>query len=340
MRYAASLALVSLLAATSCHDQSRAQATPRATARVATYNIEWFSEGASPSRINRLKSVVQNLNADVIALQEIQSRKALQQVFGEGWDISIADLPEENQELALVVRKPFVLVNYELVFKGPLFEDAFPGGRDVLRAVVQAPTGKRLVFYVVHMKSRGGGRRQTDPRREAAAGLLASFIAARYTEKDVVVLGDFNDAPDDRSLKILETGDLLAQAGDSGAPTKFLRNLNLDAWKNDAVTFGLHELYTGRAVAARVPGAKADNARLRGQDYRYPDDVKVRQIMFDQILVSPSLADGAAPAQVYSGGDALEGKKGSVKVADEKVSYEQLGDLASDHLPVSAEIGL
>lgn len=45
-----------------------------------------------------------------------------------------------------------------------------------------------------------------DFHREEAAKLLAAQIEQEVDGQNVVIVGDFNDNPDDRSLNILESG--------------------------------------------------------------------------------------------------------------------------------------
>ncbi|MCW5939386.1 MAG: endonuclease/exonuclease/phosphatase family protein [Fimbriimonadaceae bacterium] len=310
---------------------------PNGEVRLMTYNIEWFSEDANPQRVANIKQILNETKPDVVALQEIQSKRALEQIFGPEWQIGILDSADEKQELAIAVRKPFVLVSSEPVFKGPLYDFAFPRERDPLRCVVQTPDGKQLVVYVVHMKSRREGRATTDPMRESAAGLLAAFVRSRPEEPSVAVMGDFNDAPDDRSLNILTTGDLLVEGGPLKSPPRLMTNLGLPLWEKDTVTIGLDSLFDGKPLQPVVRGAREDNARLRGMDYKFPDDVRVRQTMFDQVLVSPALTKGAK-AEVYSGVAALRGQRGRVRVDGDIIEYLEKGDRASDHLPVLATI--
>ncbi len=307
-----------------------------------TYNVEWFSEDANPGRVSNLKAVLDETAPDVVGLQEIQSRKALGQVFGGEWQIGMTDDPDDAQELAIAVRKPHVLVSSEMVFPGPTFEEFFPNGRDALRAVVQTPSGRRLIVYVLHLKSRRGGRMQTDFQREGAAGLLAAYIAARPDERNVVVLGDLNDTPNDRSARILATGDLTVPAGDAKPPRWLLQNLMTPLWDEDYVTIGVSSLFQGSALVPRVPGAKADSDRLRGVDYRFPDDVRVRQTLFDQILASPAVAKTARERPtVFAGPAAMRGQGGRVVVEEGRpVQYTEKGDRASDHLPVYVDVAV
>jgi endonuclease/exonuclease/phosphatase family metal-dependent hydrolase len=319
--------------------QSSAQAGRQGVTRVMTYNVEWFSEDADAGRVANLRAVLAETAPDVVGLQEIQSRKALAQIFPSGeWQIGIADDPNEAQELAIAVRKPHVLVGTELLFRAPALDPAFPNGRDVLRAVVQTPEGAQLVVYVVHMKSRSGGRSATDWQRETAAGLLASYIAGRRDEPNAIVVGDFNDAPDDRSVNILETGDLLAAAGP--AKPRLLHNLTEGLADRDFVTYGVNDLYEeGKTLKAVAKGAQQENARLRGKDYRYPDDVRVKQTFMDQLLATPALAKSwTGRVVVYSGAAAVRGEGGRTQVANGVPDYSKKGTLASDHLPVYADL--
>lgn len=317
------------------------QANPTSRMRVATYNIEWFSEDANPQRIANLKSVLNNIAPDVVGLQEIQSKKALTQIFDDRWEIGIADEASEPQETGIAVRKPFRLESYDQVFKDRTLDEAFPGKRDAFRAVVVAPSGQKISFYVLHLKSRSGGRRQTDHQRIGAAGLLASYIKMKR-EENVVVLGDLNDAPDDVSVNILETGDLNATHGKLTPKNPILVNLCEDLYRTDHVTFGLHDNFKGQDLPSVVPGAFRENERTRGIDYRYPQDLSVLQVFFDQILVSPNLKPRVlGTAKVYSAADALRGRSGRQRRGEGgNVDYQQKGDLASDHLPVYADIRL
>ena len=317
--------------------------TPDKT-RVMTYNIQWFHRGDSLERVNNIKSVIKNINPDVIGFQEIEGKAAIMQVLDESeWTIGFKDLPEEFQEVGIAVKKPYRLESYEFVFDTQHLDYPFPGKRDVLKCVLRNPKGVQFIVYVHHMKSRSGGRMQTDAQRCMAAGMLASYIA-NQNDKNVVVMGDFNDAPNDRSANILESGDVLAKAGIRGE-YKLLANLTEDIFEKDYVTIGLHSMYNGQpGVNAKVVGAKAENDRLRDRDYRFPQDVKITQTFFDQIFASPSIFARGTDCRVYDGEDAFRGLPGRVRVMENQqtgarsVEYTENGTLASDHLPVYADI--
>ena len=76
--------------------------------RVADYNIKFLSVedlDAKPQRKQRLKTVIEQLKPDILALQEIKDRQALEQLFdSDEWTILIDDDSNDAQDLA--IRKP------------------------------------------------------------------------------------------------------------------------------------------------------------------------------------------------------------------------------------------
>lgn len=308
--------------------------------RVATYNVAWFSARASDARLANLRAVVAELGPDVLALQEVEDRAGVQKWLGEDWSVGMADVPEETQETALAVRKPLRLGKVELLFEDPALDEPFPGRRDVLRAEVIIPDGPTLTFYVLHTKSRRGGRLATDPRREEASVLLVDAVREDPAEHKIV-LGDLNANPDDRSVNILEAGDASAQAGPIQADPPFLVNLTESFYRQDGVSIGLSRMFEGKPLDPVVAGAYAEEEKWRGKVYSFPQDVAVTQALFDQILVSPTLARFAGQARAFSSVEALQGRGTQVSFDESgtRVSETQ-GDRASDHLPVFVDFDL
>jgi len=305
--------------------------------RVATWNMCWLLEATGGDRIRKVKSVVQSLQPDVLAMQEVESRKALRRVLSSEYEIAMADDPREDQELALAVRKPVVIVGSKLLFADSKHNYAFPSRRNLLRVQLRTPDGGEIFVYVVHYKSRGGGRLDTDPSRIAASRLLLDYLRSRK-EQNVIVLGDFNDTPGDTSVNILESGEY---DGLSKGSHDYLFNLMQTMYDNDYVTQGYFRMFRGAAVNPKVRGAKADNDRLRGINYQFPRDVNVTQALFDQILVSKKIESRVGDAHIYFGKDALSGMEGRVKRNNSGVAIiEKQGTLASDHLPVFVDINL
>ena len=309
----------------------------RSALRVLTYNLEWFNEDVADGRLENLRQIFSDVKPDVAAFAEVQNKASLQRFLDADWSLAIADLPEEAQETAIAVRKPYVLKSYKLLFPDARRDFAFPGRRDVMEATVMAPSGEIFRVYANHWKSRRGGRMQTDPQRVGAAEYLATYLLKNRVE-NAIVMGDFNDTPDDQSLQVLESGNSRAEGGSADNP-RVLVNLMERLYDEDAVTIGLAELFQGAYVAPKVTGAKADSERLRGIDYRFPQDVRVTQTLFDQILVSPELAERVkTQPTIYAYPAALQGTRSRVRVSDTGVEYTEQGTRVSDHLPVFADI--
>jgi endonuclease/exonuclease/phosphatase family metal-dependent hydrolase len=188
-----------------------------AQVRVATYNIQFLSADVvnQGDRLTKLREVITVLDAHVIGLQDITDRAALEHVFPPTeWHLVINDDSPDVQDLAVAVRKPLWVVglpaDLDADDKHFLFahetETLFPNRRDLLAVTVQLPDeSATFVVMVHHGKSRAGGRATIDPRREGAARAMMQVFERDFDDQDFILLGDFNDNPDDRSLNILET---------------------------------------------------------------------------------------------------------------------------------------
>lgn len=111
----------------------------------------------------------------------------------------------------LYQRHQFKLIEnneYELVRND---KDAQPT-RNILHAVGQIISGDTLDVFVCHFPSRYGGQLISEPGRIGAAQLLRnkadSLFAVRHNA-NIIIMGDFNDHPDDKSIfKVLKARSL------------------------------------------------------------------------------------------------------------------------------------
>ncbi|MCJ7654745.1 MAG: hypothetical protein MUO97_05500, partial [Dehalococcoidia bacterium] len=194
---------------------------------------------------------------------------------------------------------------------------------DVLVVRVKHPTDN-LEFYVVavHAKSRYEGRATTDPRRIAAARTMVQKLKAGYAGKPFVLLGDFNDNPDDESMNILETADPNAVAGPEEIPGQFLVNLTEPLCAAGHVSHGLKSDAIRKddpnLVNTIDPNSRMRNNRWRGTNKNTGD------ILFDQILIPSWMVTGYVNR--------------SCKVFDKAVAVKGNDTTrASDHVPVYAD---
>ncbi|WP_046867618.1 endonuclease/exonuclease/phosphatase family protein [Microvirga massiliensis] len=259
--------------------------------RIATYNIRFLNAdtlAVEDDRHDKLKQVIEWLEADIIGLQEIKDRAALEALFPPAeWSLVIVDESPDEQDLAVAVRRPLRVMrpadlnadDEDFLFSG-VEETFFPNRRDVLSVEVAASEAETLTILVTHAKSRLGGRAATDVRREGAATRLVQVLERDFDEKNFILLGDFNDTPDDRSLNILETGGPNAPGMQEDEPGSFLINLTEPLYAAGHVTIGRTSAdVAGGRVRTLEPGARAFNNRERGRDTHTGDQ------MFDQLLV-------------------------------------------------------
>jgi endonuclease/exonuclease/phosphatase family metal-dependent hydrolase len=225
--------------------------------RVATYNIEnLFDDVDDPTLSGRDEDIddtkphhemlavaraIREINADVLCVQEIESREALdwfieKYVPDMGYEhiISIDAGNSRGIENAVLSRYP--LSNPELWIGkelggvhpdnyGPNAKNFYAGEpvafrRSPLKVDVEIPVGDEagsswtMSIFVVHHKS----GRYSGYWREAEARMiskLADEVQAAHPGRPITILGDFNAQPDDESVKIyLKNGfnDLFANA--------------------------------------------------------------------------------------------------------------------------------
>lgn len=308
--------------------------------RIASYNIKQLSGNdircfanvtGQGDRLSRLQSVITSLDADIIGMQEISDRDALELIFGtEDWTLVFDDEASGCTNLALAVRKPLEVagaVNNALN-AGPqhfLFENesdfAFPEQRDVLDVEVVLPNGDGTIrVFVHHGLSRSSGRADTDERRVAASQAMLEVFQNISANQRYIVVGDFNDTPDDACSNILEQGNTSAAAAIENDLNTFMVNLMEPIFAGDNVTFGRDaNNISGGVVNTVNPGIRQSNFDARNSNTNTGDN------MLDNILV---------PLSFYQE-SYVPGSANILKVA---ATTEGDSDTrASDHLPVFAD---
>lgn len=300
--------------------------------RVASYNIKFLSDAVTGQGDRRAKllDVINQLEADVIGLQEIKDRAALNLIFPSSeWHIVIDDDSGSAQDVAVVVRKPLRVIGFSadldaddqhFLFPGTANNFLFPDRRDLLFVEVGFPDQPDTFFVMVHhAKARVGGRATTDSRREGAAREIVTKLRDRFDDKNFILLGDLNDNPDDRSLNIMETGDSNALGGPEEIDGPFLINLMEPLVAEGHVSHGRNSSnITGDRVDTIDPDSRDRNNEARGTDENTGD------ILFDQLLIPAWMSDRYV--------------SGSAKVFDHAVAMRGNDTTrASDHLPVFAD---
>jgi len=197
-----------------------------ATFDVVTWNIEWFGDPANattPStdlQRRRVRQLIEELDADVYAFQEITSIPV--------WNLLVAELEEyagvlspafsqgsgdfgSAQKLAFLYKKSTVdtlntrvlfekitetdLVNFPVTNKNLFWAGGrFPFAMEISTTI----NGKKreLTLINIHARSNGGGESSATPRyqlRRYDVEVLYDSLQDYYADNSVIIMGDFND---------------------------------------------------------------------------------------------------------------------------------------------------
>ena len=187
--------------------------------KIAAYNVlNLFDDYDDPYRddegtpakpreqLQHLAQSIEELNADVIAMEEVENRDYLQRFV----DVFLPDLGYEHVvlfegndgrgiDVGLISRVPIgeVRSRRHLQFDGP---NGVPQRfcRDVPAITLLPPGGKPIEVWCVHLKSQRGDENESEAIRVAEAREVRRLLDESLTkdpESRIVVTGDFNDTP-------------------------------------------------------------------------------------------------------------------------------------------------
>ena len=143
----------------------------------------------------------------------------------QGYEYVITSSPDERGvDVALLYqRHQFRLLEkneHEVLFSDKRLRPT----RNILHVAGKTVTGDTLDLFVCHWPSRRGGQRESEPARIDAASLLRRKVDSLFSirgDANIVIMGDFNDNPDNRSISLT----LGAGAPDQDCSEKRLYNL-------------------------------------------------------------------------------------------------------------------
>jgi len=145
----------------------------------------------------------------LVGLCEVENRYVLEDLIKNTplakypYEIIHRDSPDQRGiDVALLYRSDYLTLISEQ-FIHVRFPDNRRTTRDILFATLLANNGDSLHVFVNHWSSRLGGQRQSEPGRMFTASLVrqkVDSIFSRNSMANIVVIGDFNDNPTDRTL--------------------------------------------------------------------------------------------------------------------------------------------
>jgi endonuclease/exonuclease/phosphatase family metal-dependent hydrolase len=310
------------------------------TVRVATFNIENGPDAPGTTDYNATKAIVQRVNADVVAFQEVDRNKASnwQQMATElGYtNVHLGTTNSAGGLLGYFSRWPLVTTNLSSVAPANEFT------RRPMRAVVQVPgAAKPLVLWNMHHKADDFTPTNTPAnqfRRAIEAHRIVQDINAyrsnNPTHTELVMMGDLNE-------NIFGTNaETLGQINTAHQSVQFSQSEYNTLRSNTVVFADSYQL--GADITFPVPyqtfpdtrygAAGLQRLNLRQQNGEWTGTRGGRYVALDYILVSAPLTTGAA-GEIYN---SIHEPAGLPKAGTPLAT--NTSDLASDHFAVFADI--
>ena len=165
------------------------------------------------TKLDRLASVISLFNTQplMVGLVEVENRYVLEDLVDatakQDYGIVHYDSPDKRGiDCALLYDSKAVRVLDSFTLTVELENDWDFVTRDILCVHAELKEGVELYVFVNHWSSRREGKYETEHRRIAAAKTLREQIDDIFAIKpnaNIVVMGDFNDHPDDNSLEYM-----------------------------------------------------------------------------------------------------------------------------------------
>lgn len=191
---------------------------------VAGYNVlnlfddvddPYHADEGTPAKprdeMERVAATIRELNADVLAVQEVENRGYLErfvEVFLPDMGYREVVLVEGNDsrgiDVALLSRLPVgeVRSHQHVSFAG-VGDRPSRFNRDVLAVTLEPRGAEPFDVWVVHLKSNSGGREAAEPIRMGEARELRRMLDAELAADPaarILVVGDFNDTWESQTM--------------------------------------------------------------------------------------------------------------------------------------------
>lgn len=178
------------------------------------YRMDETTPAKPKEELQKLAATIRKLDADVLALQEVENRGYLERFVGAyladmGYEyvVCLEGNDQRGIDCALLSRLPVGPVTSHQHLR-------FPDGagremtfrRDLLQVRIEPPGGPEFSVFVVHFKSKLGGAADTEKYRVGEAREARKTLdelLAREKDGLVVICGDFNDTWDSAPMKVL-----------------------------------------------------------------------------------------------------------------------------------------
>lgn len=169
---------------------------------------KYFSKAVNISKV--IYSASMDNAPDIIGLCEVENEYCVETLTKYsplrelGYEYVMTDSPDERGIDVLLLYQPYTfrLLASQTV-RVPVQEIGGKPTRDILHVSGRIVSGDTLDVFLAHFPSRSGGRLKTEPFRIMAARCLKSLsdsVMSTRLNPNIIIMGDFNDYPDDKSL--------------------------------------------------------------------------------------------------------------------------------------------
>lgn len=207
---------------------------------------EW-TEDKLETKLNCLARVINYMNngrgPDILAIQEVENinvtKRLLYKLDRGDYVAAYRESPDERGiDVTLIYdRKKFNIISVDTLRVN------LPNKRNtryILQAILNFKSNNDTInIFVNHWPSRSGGNAKTEPFRIIAAKILRDRVESVFKtnpKANIIILGDFNDEPEDVSIKdILKTKNLDCNKKEFSSYD--LYNLSIKKYKSGEGTF-------------------------------------------------------------------------------------------------------
>ena len=172
------------------------------TLDIATWNIEHFPKNGT-STINYVSQILQQLDLDVVALQEIDDTVSFKQILNDLPDYQFYCKSSYYGGLAYLYKKDIISINalYEIYTTSPYWSP-FPRAPQVMD---MSYLGNSVFIFDNHFKCCGDGildltnTGDEETRRFRASNYIKEYIDTYLPDNNVIFVGDLNDILTDQT---------------------------------------------------------------------------------------------------------------------------------------------
>lgn len=176
-------------------------------------SLKWTEERFN-DKVRKFTNVVKNIvkpqTPDIIGMAEIENKNVVMSILddlnsegADNYSFVHYDSPDERGADVAMIYNPqsfIVLESNPILVHLPGIEDRT---RDILHVKGRTMTDVTLHIFIVHFPSRREGTERSERRRYFVASELHNAvykILSENPEENIVIMGDFNDTPDDNSI--------------------------------------------------------------------------------------------------------------------------------------------